>query len=215
MTRDRVAGIALAFGAAAISGVSVFVNGYGTKHFKDATVYTTTKNLVAAVLLCTLALGIAYVRRAPRAEARPFTRSDWARLVTVGIIGGAIPFVLFFEGLKRASATDAAFLQKTLVVWVALLAVPILRERLHPAHFAAIALLVVGQARLASGWPTLRLDAASTLILVATWCWAVEVVVAKPLLARHAPITVAVGRMGIGVLALFGWVAATGHAHRS
>jgi len=210
--RTRTAGIVLAFVTAAISGVSVFVNGYGTKHFRDATVYTTSKNLVAAVLLASLALGVARLR--PSSEARvPFTwRERWGFLA-VGVIGGAIPFVLFFEGLKRASSTDAAFLQKTLVVWVALLAVPLLRERLNAGHVGAIALLIVGQAKLTSGWPSLRAEAASTLILAATLCWAVEVVIAKQLLARRSALTLGAARMGIGVAALVAWVAVTGRLH--
>ena len=63
--RSRVAGIVLAFAAAIVSGVSVFVNGYGTKRFPSATVYTTAKNLVAALLL----VGIATVAH----RARPAT----------------------------------------------------------------------------------------------------------------------------------------------
>lgn len=210
--RTRTAGVVLAFATAAISGVSVFVNGYGTKHFNDATVYTTSKNLVAAVLLGALAFGASRLRTSSE-ERVPFTARERWGFLAVGIIGGAIPFVLFFEGLKRASSTDAAFLQKTLVVWVALLAVPLLRERLNAGHVAAIALLIVGQARLTSGWPTLRTDAASTLILAATLCWAVEVVIAKRLLARRSALTLGTARMGIGVVALVAWVAVTGRFH--
>ena len=128
--RTRTVGIVLGFITAVISGVSVFVNGYGTKHFKDATVYTTTKNLVAAVLLAALAFGAARLRTSGE-ERVPFTSRDRWGFLAVGIIGGAVPFVLFFEGLQRAGSTDAAFLQKTLVVWVALLAVPLLHERLN------------------------------------------------------------------------------------
>lgn len=212
MPRTRRAGMVLAFVTAAISGVSVFVNGYGTKHFEDATVYTTSKNLVAAVLLGSLALGAARLRTSSE-ERVPFTPRDRWGVLAVGIIGGAIPFVLFFEGLKRASSTDAAFLQKTLVVWVALLAVPLLRERLNAGHVAAIALLIVGQAKLTSGWPSLRADAASTLILGATLCWAVEVVIAKQLLPRRSALTLGASRMGIGVVALIAWVAVTGRLH--
>ncbi len=207
--RTRTAGIGLAFVTAAISGVSVFVNGYGTKHFRDATVYTTSKNLVAAVLLLGVAFGVKVLRRSDAPRMPAATRDRWALLV-VGIIGGAIPFVLFFEGLKRAGATDAAFLQKTLVLWVALLAVPLLRERLNFGHLAAIAMLVVGQAKLTSGWPSLRADAASTLILAATLCWAVEVVIAKRLLVRCSALTLGSARMGIGAVALVAWVGVTG-----
>ena len=73
--RTRTAGIVLAFATAAISGVSVFVNGYGTKHFTDATVYTTSKNLVAAALLAVLALGAARLRTSSEPRL-PFTSRD-------------------------------------------------------------------------------------------------------------------------------------------
>ena len=209
--RTRTAGIVLAFITAAISGVSVFVNGYGTKHFKNATVYTTSKNLVAAVLLATFAL--VYARLGSKEAREPFTPHEWWGVLAVGVIGGAVPFVLFFEGLQRAGSTDAAFLQKTLVVWVALLAVPLLHKRLNLAHFAAIALLIIGQAKITSAWPSLRTNAASALILAATLCWAVEVVIAKKLLARRGSLRLGVARMGIGVVALLSWVAITGRLH--
>ena len=41
-------GVALAFGVAFISGVSVFINSYAVKQVPDAAVYTTLKNGVAA-----------------------------------------------------------------------------------------------------------------------------------------------------------------------
>ncbi len=209
---SRTGGLVLAFVTAAISGVSIFVNGYGTKHFKDATVYTTSKNLVAAVLLAALAVGATRLR-ATGAQRVPFAWPDRWGLLAVGIIGGAVPFVLFFEGLQRTGSTDAAFLQKTLVVWVALLAAPFLRERLHVGHVAAIALLIVGQAKLAGGATSLRVNAASTLILAATLCWAVEVVIAKRLLERRAALPLGAARMGIGAGALVAWLACTGRMH--
>jgi len=211
--RTRAAGIVLAFITAAISGISVFVNGYGTAHFKDATVYTTTKNLVAAVIIVALTFGVARLGRTSERPHKPFTSREKWGFLTVGIIGGAVPFVLFFEGLQRAGSTDAAFLQKTLVVWVALLAVPLLHERLNAGHFAAIALLIVGQAKLAGGLPSLRVDAASTLILAATLCWAVEVMIVKQLLPRRSPLALGAARMGIGVVALLAWNAITGRLH--
>ena len=73
-------------------------------------------------------------------------RRSWAGVVLVGVIGGSIPFILFFSGLAMASAPSAAFIQKTLFVWVALLAVPFLGERLGLAPLAALAVLFVGQA---------------------------------------------------------------------
>ena len=111
------------------------MNSRGVAHFDDATVYTTAKNLRRG-----RAPPRARAAAARRAEARsggratrPATRRQWLGVVAVACIGGSVPFVLFFEGLARADATQAAFIHKTLVVWVALLAVPLLRERLGPA----------------------------------------------------------------------------------
>jgi drug/metabolite transporter (DMT)-like permease len=203
-TNRSASGIALAFGAAAISGLAVFVNGYGVKAVHDATVYTTAKNLVAAVVLVLLALAVSGRARLPR------TGRQYASLAAIAVVGGSVPFVLFFEGLARASSTHAAFVQKTLVVWVALLAVPLLGERLRAWHVAAMALIVGGLVLLDGGLRGLRLGDGEVLILAATLLWAVEVILAKRLLRDITPETLAVARMGGGVVILLGWLAVTG-----
>jgi drug/metabolite transporter (DMT)-like permease len=210
VARGRIA-IALAFLAAAISGIAVFVNGYGVRAVPDATVYTTAKNLVAAVLLTVIALVAAASGRSQAVRVRPKHRPvSWLALAAVGLIGGSLPFVLFFEGLSRASSTHAAFLQKSLVIWVALLAVPLLGERLRAAHVAALVLLVGGLVVLDGGLRGFAFGTGELLVLAATLLWAIEVVVAKRLLRDFAPQTVAVARMGLGVLVLIGWVAVSG-----
>ena len=127
----------------------------------------------------------------------------------IGIIGGSVPFVLFFEGLSRASSPQAAFIHKTLVLWVALLAIPFLGERLQWGHWLAIGLLVVGQVGLAGGMPG-SFGAPGAMILAATLLWSVEVVVAKRLLADVSSWTVGLARMGLGSAALLGWLAVRG-----
>ena len=179
MSSTRATGIALAFVAALISGVAIFVNGHAVRHFGDATVYTTAKNAVAGVLLLALA---APLLGGPR-SALPSIRGHRLGLLAIAVIGGSVPFVLFFEGLSRAEATQAAFIQKTLVVWVVILAVPLLHERLGWPHFAAIAMLVVGQAWLVGDAGTVVFRSGEAMILAATLLWAVEVIVAKKLLA--------------------------------
>jgi drug/metabolite transporter (DMT)-like permease len=196
----------LALLTALISGVAIFLNGYGVKAVGNATVYTTAKNVVAAlVLLAVVAAG----RSRGVTVSRPQGRGQWWSLVAVGVIGGSVPFVLFFEGLARASSTQAAFLNKTLVLWVALLAVVILKERLQVWHWIAIGLLLIGQAGLSGGF-TASIASGELLILAATLLWAIEVIIAKRLLGSLSSWTVGLARMGFGAVALIGWVLATG-----
>ncbi|MGH3081631.1 MAG: DMT family transporter [Gaiellaceae bacterium] len=204
----RSTGIALALVTATISGFAVFLNGYAIKRFDDATAYTTAKNGVAAVLLILLALPV--LTRSGRPGSRPRTRRQWLGLAAVGVIGGSVPFVLFFEALARASSTEAAFIHKTLVIWVALLAVPLLGERLSWAHWAAIALLIVGQAVLVGDAGTVSVGSGELMILGATLLWSVEVVLVKHLLASLAAPILAAARLGIGLLVLLGFVALSG-----
>lgn len=209
----RATGIALAFVTALVSGVAVYVNARGVSRFDDATVYTTAKNGVAGALLLALAIP---VLRAPRwgtpRLGRPRAGRHWVGVVALATIGGSVPFVLFFEGLSRASATQAAFIHKTLVVWVALLAVPLLRERLGALHLMAIGLVVAGQAWLAGDPGTVVFGAGEAMILAATLFWAVEVVVAKRLLAALDARTLAAARMALGTVLLVGWVVVSGRA---
>jgi drug/metabolite transporter (DMT)-like permease len=204
----RATGVALAFVTAMISGVSIWVNGRAVRHFGDATVYTTAKNLVAGVLLAAVFLG---GRRAGAAvEVRALGRRQWLSLFLVGLIGGSVPFVLFFEGLARAEATQASFIQKTLVVWVALLAVPLLHERFGRPHALAILLLVAGQAWLVGDAGTVAFGSGEAMILAATLLWAVEIVFVKHLLGGLSPSLLAAARMGLGTALLLAWVAVSG-----
>jgi len=204
----RSTGIALAFVTACISGVSIWVNAHAVSRFDDATVYTTAKNAVAGLLLLMLALA---PPRIPGPAVERARTHRWG-LLAIALIGGSIPFVLFFEGLAHAEATQASFIQKTLVVWVALIAVPLLRERLGPAHLTAIAFVLAGQAALAGNAGTIAFGTGEAMILAATLLWAVEVVLAKRLLAEIPVRTLAVTRMGLGTLVLLVWLALSGRA---
>jgi drug/metabolite transporter (DMT)-like permease len=207
----RAAGVLLALVTATISGFAVFLNGYAVKRFDDATVYTTAKNGVAGILLVLLALPLlTSSRHAGRVAPRPRSRLQWAALLALGVIGGSVPFVLFFEGLARASSTQAAFIHKTLVIWVALLAVPLLRERLAWPHFAAIGLLVAGQAAIAGDAGTMAIGTGELMIFAATLLWAIEVVFVKRLLESLAAPTLAAARLGIGTALLLAYVAVSG-----
>lgn len=203
----------LALGTAIISGFAIFINSYAVRAWADqglsAATYTTAKNIVAALLVGGL-LFVMTARNSEEGLTRPTRRSQWLGLVTVGLIGGSIPFLLFFEGLARASSSQAAFLHKTLLIWVVLLAVPILKERLSIGHVAALGLLVAGQVTLAGGITDLAIGGGEVMVLGATLMWSVEVIVAKKLLSEMSALTVGTARMTLGAVVLVGYGLVTG-----
>jgi drug/metabolite transporter (DMT)-like permease len=175
----------------------------------DATVYTTAKNLIAAAVL--LGLAGAFVRTGRQAQPAPSLRpAHVVGLCAVAVVGGCVAFVLFFEGLARASSSQAAFIHKSLVIWVAVLAVPLLSERIRAMHVAAIAVLVLGQAVLAGGLAGFQFGGGEWLVLAATLLWSLEVVLAKRLLRDLPPWLVAVARMAAGSVLLAAWVGVSG-----
>lgn len=202
--RNTERGIALAIGTAAISGLAVYLNSYGVKLVPDAAVYTTAKNGVAAIILIGLALAMGGA-----AEARVLDGRRRAGLLVIAVIGGSVPFVLFFSGLAIATAPTAAFIQKTLFVWVALMALPLLGERAGLIQIAALGVLLAGQALVAPptgmGW-----GAGETMIAAATLLWSVEVVVAKRLLVGVSAPLLGAARMGLGFVVLVGYLAISG-----
>ena len=212
-TTPRAPGALIAGATALVSGVSVLVNSYAVHDFSDATAYTTAKNLVAALVLGLVAALVG--RRGAAVAAAPVggRRSRLGRLfglAYVGVVGGGIAFALFFEGLARTSAVPAAFLKDTLVVFVAVLAPVLLRERVSPANIAAIAALAAGSVAISGGVGGLSPSRGNLLVLAATVLWAGEVVVAKRLLAAVRPERLALLRMGVGAATLLAYLGVRG-----
>ncbi len=208
----RTTGLLLAALTAIVSGFAVFFNGYGVRAWSeitDPTAYTTIKNLVAAIVVGAVA-AVAHLRRRREPERSRLTGSEQRRLAAVAVVGGSIPFALFFEGLARASSVQAAVIHKSLLIWVAIAAPLILKERVRAPHLLAIGLLVAGQILLAGELTTTAFGPGEWMILAATLLWTVEVVVAKRLLAGVSSTTVAAARMIGGTALLGGWLAVRG-----
>jgi len=207
MIRSQRQGIILAFGAAIVSGISIYINKFGVAQIRDPFIYTTVKNSVVVIGLLA-AVGLL----ASWKELRSLTPTRWLAWTGLGIIGGGVPFLLFFQGLTTASAASAALVQKSLFLWVALLALPLLKERLSVWQVLGLAVLALGQFLLQplthwAGWGT-----GETLILIATVLWAVETILAKKVLGWMSSQTAALGRMGIGALVMWVFLSVTGHA---
>jgi len=196
----------LVFGTALISGFSVFFNSFATKVITNSNVLTTAKNILVALVLSLFILTPVVFKK-----LKLLQRNDWIKLVLIGLIGGSIPFLMFFKGLSLTSAINAGFIHKTLFIWVTLLAIPFLKEKLSKVQWFALAILLLGNYFLV-GVKTWKFSYADLLILGATLLWAVEFVIAKKILKNIDAKIVSWGRMFFGALFLLGYLALTKQA---
>ena len=201
-------GIYLVLITALISGFANFFNKMGMEALgKDAYQYTFLKNAIVA-----LVLSAAILTPLLWPKLKQISKSQWLKLVLIGLIGGSIPFLLFFKGLSMTSAVSASFIHKTLFIWVAILAVPFLKEKVTKLQFLALAVLF-GSGLLFGGFKSFTWTYAHTLVLLATLFWAVENVIAKKVLKNVDALVVAWGRMFFGSLLLLGFLAFTGNTN--
>jgi drug/metabolite transporter (DMT)-like permease len=197
-------GIALALLTALISGVSVYVAKLGTQAVPDPFVYTAARNLVVGLgLLVGLAAGHAIRGPLPR------TSGTWARLALIAVVGGSLPFLLFFWGLTLTSAPLASLIQKTQFVWVALLAGPVLGENSTRLQVVAFAALFLG-ALLPSPVGMASPGSGVALVLLATLLWSAETLLARRVLQQVSVAVAATARMAGGAVVLLAFLAASG-----
>ena len=199
-------GIALATATAIISGVSIFINGLVVKEFGDPVALTGARNLLVGLVL----LGVLVASGGGR-EVGALHRRQAGGLLALAVIGGSVPFILFFSGLAEASGPGAALIHKTLFIWVAALAVVFLRETLGLAQVIAIVALL-GGTLLIGPTGAIGLGSAEIMILAATLMWSVEVVIARRMLGGDLVSVrlAATSRMALGAIVILGFLVASG-----
>jgi len=198
-------GYLLAALAAAISGVSVYVNALGVQSFSDPILYTTLKDgLVGLALLVPLA-----VSRSRRADYRRLDRRTWGWMVALALTGGSLPFALFFTGLQMTTAATGALLNHFQFVLVAVFAALFLKEALRPGMWAGFAVLLLGTL-LGTNLGALAWNEGAWLVAASTILFAIDFVIAKHLLRGLATLTVMTARMTLGTAMLLLYVMASG-----
>lgn len=207
--RDRPApwvGYAFAVLNALVSGVAVYVSSLGVGVFTDPVLFTSLKNaLVGAVLLVPVALSARL-----RGRFRRLGRRDWAWLVVVAVVGGSVPYALFFTGLKSTTPVTGALGDHLQFVVVAVLAVLLLKERLTATMWAGIAALLAG-VLLSADLGLLRWNGGTVLILCSMLLFSLEWVIVKYLLGgRLHPQLVMTAKMTLGSVILFGYLMVRG-----
>jgi drug/metabolite transporter (DMT)-like permease len=205
MNDIQAKGLGLALVTALISGVSVFANGLVVTGI-DPLVHTTVKNSIVGLMILVVLIITGEGRMMWQLRGK-----DRLKLFTIGFIGGSIPFVLFFTGLAQIGGVHGALIHKTLIFWVALMAIPLLGERMNAKMSLGILLLYASN--FVVGIPAFdQLSRGHWLVLAATVLWAVENVIAKTTLS-DIPANVVVGsRMGLGSIFLIGILVVSGKA---
>lgn len=201
----RRAGLLLVVVTAVISGLSVFVNSYAVGN-TSSNAFVTLRNLVVALVL------VGPVLLAGRGSSRALTGRQLALLAVLGLIGGSVPFLLYFRGLQLATAaggfTTAAFVYRTLFLWASVAGFLLLRERLGARALAAGGVLLAGNVLMLDLTKVSWTDG-TTYVLAATLLWTAEYTLARRVLRELPSGLVALGRMGFGAAFLLVFLVAT------
>lgn len=196
MNRDFKTGILFALLTAFISGLSIFYNKMVITRGIDPLIFNIYKNGGVALILTLLLFSFPKNNNLFRLSPK-----IWKRLLLIGLVGGSIPFILFFEGLKTVSATNANLIHKSLFIWVALMALPFLGEKLNLWQIIGY-LFIAWSNFFIGGFSWFSGNIGEIMILTATILWSVENIIAKITLKDADHKIVAWGRMFFGSLVL-------------
>jgi len=196
-------GIVLVLLTAIISGFSIFINKFGVSGMNPY-VFTFLKNSVVAVLLVSIIV-LAFQFK----HFKKLGKKDWLNLGLIGLLGGSIPFLLFFKGLQLTSGASGAFIHKTLFVFATILALTFLKEKLNKTVIIAAVLLLIGNFLLLN-LTSFSFGIGEGLILLATVFWAGEFTLSKKVLEELPSNVVAFGRMFFGSLFILAFLGITG-----
>ena len=199
-------GFLLVLGTAFISGIVVFISKMGVTVINPY-IFTGLKNIIVALVVVGWLLMLKDWRILKRLK-----KIQWLLLLGVGLIGGSIPFLLYFKGLSLTTPIQAAFIHKTLFIYAAVLAVIFLKEKISRGFLIGGLLLLLGNILLLRiiphqfGWGDL-------LIFLATLFWASENVLSKYLLKELPSRIVIWARMFFGSVFIIIFWLMTGQAH--
>ena len=119
-------------------------------------------------------------------------RGDWVRLQVCSLLGVALNMLIFMEGLERSSAVHAGLFMPVIPIWTFLIAVCVGQERFEWSRGLGLALALGGTALLLFQ-KGLDLSSSSFVgdlcFVVNTFCYALFLVLSKPLLRRMAPLS--------------------------
>ena len=198
-------GILLILGTAFISGTVVFISKFGVSIINPY-IFAGLKNIIVALLVVSWLLMLKDWK-----VLKSLKKIQWMFLMGVGLIGGSIPFLLYFKGLSITTPIQAAFIHKTMFIYVAILAVIFLKEKISKGFLIGGLMLLIGNILLLRIIPH-QFGLGDLLIFLATLFWAGENILSKHLLKELPSRIVIWGRMFFGSIFIFIFWISTGQA---
>ena len=183
-------GIILAFLTAIISGFAIFYSKISVAKI-DPLILATTRNSLVGVFFIIYFLATNNLR-----QLFKLSKKELLLLVGIGIIGGSIPFYLFFTGIKLIGAQSANIIHKSLFIWVAVLSVFLLKEKVNVKYLIAGVLVFIGTYFFTPF--KLLFGRGEVFILSATLLWSLENILAKKVLNNTSSELVGLFRMVLG-----------------
>lgn len=144
--------------------------------------FNALRMIVAAVAFSAVLL------RAQPADRR-IDRRDWARVLTLGLVGGTVYQLLFMNGVPRTSVANSGLIFGLSPVVISLLSAAVGHERLTWTRWAGGLLSVVGLYFVVGVGASLSVNSlvGDAYVFLAMLGWAVYSVASRPLLGRYSP----------------------------
>lgn len=162
-------------------------------------VFVTLRFVLASLLICFVLL--------IRGEDLRWERSDFWRLLVLGLVGNTFFQVFFIEGIARTTASNSSLLLATSPIWVTSLSALFRQDRITPTVAAGVGLSFAGIVLIVGlGGPGVSFVGASLpgnlLSLIAALCWAGYTTLSRPLLSRYSPLKLTGLAMVMGTIPL-------------
>ena len=127
-------------------------------------------------------LPITLIGKRNKKEKESLKKDDYAILLIIGLLGGGIAPFLFFEGLKRTTASDASVLEGGELLFTVIIALLFFKEKLTKIGYLGMAITIIGITLISlssninspNNWYNFNLNFGNILIIFSTLCWGLD-----------------------------------------
>ena len=127
-------------------------------------------------------LPITLIGKRNKKEKESLKKDDYAILLIIGLLGGGIAPFLFFEGLKRTTASDASVLEGGELLFTVIIALLFFKEKLTKIGYLGMTITIIGITLISlssninspNNWYNFNLNFGNILIIFSTLCWGLD-----------------------------------------